>query len=100
MNFKTSWIEKYDGSTNPSKWHKVYQLTIEASGWDSYVMANYMLVYLSASSKTWLLGPPAWSVHSWNHLHRLFTSKFHATCTHIGVNRNLASVIPKKGGSL
>jgi hypothetical protein len=56
LNFKQSGIEKYDGSTNPAEWLEVYQLTIEASGGDSYVMANYLTVYLpvclSSSSRT------------------------------------------------
>jgi hypothetical protein len=33
-------IEKYDGSTNPTEWLEVYQLTIKAIGGDSYVSAN------------------------------------------------------------
>jgi hypothetical protein len=52
LNFKISGIEKYDESTNPTEWLKVYQLTIEAIGGDSYIMANYLLVYLSASART------------------------------------------------
>jgi hypothetical protein len=52
MNFKTSRIEKYDGSTNPTKWLEVYQLAIEATGGDSYVMANYWLVCLSSCART------------------------------------------------
>jgi hypothetical protein len=40
LNFKPLGIQKYDGSTNSSEWLKVYQLTIEAVGGDSYVMAN------------------------------------------------------------
>jgi hypothetical protein len=36
LNFKTSRIEKYDGSTNPTEWLKVYELPIEAIGGDSY----------------------------------------------------------------
>jgi hypothetical protein len=36
-------------------------------------------------------------VRSWNHLYRLFTSNFPATCAHLGVNWDLASVIQKKG---
>jgi hypothetical protein len=68
VNFKPSGIEKYDGSTNPVEWLEVYQLTIEAAGGYSYVMANYLLVCLSVSARTWLLGSPAGSVRSWNHL--------------------------------
>jgi hypothetical protein len=58
LNFKTLRIEKYDGSTNPSEWLEVYQLTIEAIGGDSYVMAYYLPVCLSATARTWLLGLP------------------------------------------
>jgi hypothetical protein len=45
LNFMSSGIKKYDGSTNPAKWLEVYQLTIEAIKGVSYVMANYMPVY-------------------------------------------------------
>jgi hypothetical protein len=80
VNFKTSGIEKYDGSTNPSEWHEVYQLTIEAAGGDSYIMTNYLLVCLSSSAKIWLLRLLVGSVQSWNHLCRLFASNFRTTC--------------------
>jgi hypothetical protein len=42
----------------------VYQLTIEAASGDSYIMANYLPVYLSSSTRIWLLGLPKGSVHS------------------------------------
>jgi hypothetical protein len=86
MNFKTSGIEKYDGSTNPPEWLEVYQLAIEATSGDSYIMANYLSVCLSSSARTWLLGLPVGSVCSWNHLCQLFTNNFR--------------VIQKKGESL
>jgi hypothetical protein len=86
LNFKASGIEKYDGSTNPAGWLEVYQLTIEAVGGDSYIMENYLPVCLSSSARTWLLGPSVGSIHSWNHLCRLFTSNFRATCARLGVN--------------
>jgi hypothetical protein len=86
VNFKPSGIDKYDGYTNPTEWLEVYQLTIEAAGGDSYIMANYLPVYLSSFTRTWLLGHPAGSVRSWNHLRRLFTSNFCATCTRPGVD--------------
>jgi hypothetical protein len=100
VNFKPSGIEKYDGSTNPSEWLVVYQLAIEAVGGDSYVMVNYLSFCLSSSTRTWLLGLPVGLVRSWNHLHRLFTSNFRATCAWSGVYWVLASVVQKKGESL
>jgi hypothetical protein len=100
LNFKPSGIEKYDGSTNPVEWLEVYLPPIEATDGDSYIMANYLPVCLSSSTRTWFLGLPAGSVHSWNHLCWLFTSNFCAMCTCLGVNWDLASVIQKKGESL
>jgi hypothetical protein len=63
-------------------------------------MVNYLLVCLSSSARTWLLGLPVGSVQSWNHLRRLFTSNFCATCARSGVDWDLASVVQKKGESL
>jgi hypothetical protein len=63
-------------------------------------MANYLLVCLSSSVRSWLLGQPAGSVRSWNHLRWLFTSNFCATCAWPGVNWDLVSVVQKKGESL
>jgi transglutaminase/protease-like cytokinesis protein 3 len=68
VNFMPSGFEKYDGSTNSAEWLEVYQLAIEAARGDSYIMANYLLFCLSSSKRTWLLGLPAGSVRSWNHL--------------------------------
>jgi hypothetical protein len=79
-------IEKYDESTNLFEWFEVYQLTIEAAEGDSYVMANYLPVCLSPSARTWLLGLPVGSFWSWNHLRRMFTSNFHATCAWLRVD--------------
>jgi hypothetical protein len=78
----------------------VYQLTIEDAGGDSYIMANYLLVCLSSSIRTWFLELLTGLVRSWNHLCQLFTSNFRAMCTRLGVNRDLASIIQKKGESL
>jgi hypothetical protein len=36
----------------------VYQLAIKTTGGDSYVMANYLPIYLSSSVGTWLIGLP------------------------------------------
>jgi hypothetical protein len=99
-NFKPSGIEKYNGSTNPVEWLEVYQLTIEAAGGNSYVMANYLPICLSSCTRTWLLTLPMGSVHSWSQLCRLLTSNFHATCARPGVDWDLVSIVQKKGESL
>jgi hypothetical protein len=93
VNFKQSGIEKYDRSTNPSKWLKVYQLTIEVVRGDSHIMENYLLVCLSSFARTWLLGLLVDSVWSWNHFRRLFTSNLCATCVWLGINWDLASIV-------
>jgi hypothetical protein len=80
LNFKMSGIERYDGSTNPAEWLEVYQLAIEDTRGVSYVMANYLPIYLSSSTRTWLLGLPTGSVRCWHHLCRLFTNNIYATC--------------------
>jgi hypothetical protein len=55
-NFKPLAIDKYDVFTNPAGWLEVYQLAIEAVGGDLYVMANYLPICLSSSTRTWLMG--------------------------------------------
>jgi hypothetical protein len=100
VNIKPSGIEKYDGPTNPAEWLDVYQLTIKVVRGDSYVTANYLLVCLSSSTRSWVLGLLTGLVRSWNHLRRLFTSNFCATCAQLGVDWDLASIAQKKGESL
>jgi hypothetical protein len=70
LNFKPSGIDKYDGSTNPAKWLEVYQLSIDAVGGDSYVMANYLPICLSSLARTWLMGLITGSIRSWSNLCR------------------------------
>jgi hypothetical protein len=97
LNFKPSKIRKYDGFTNPTEWLEAYQLSIKATGGDSYIKANYLPVHLSSSARMWLLGLPSGYVHSWSDLCRLFTSNILATCACLGVDWDLASVVQKKG---
>jgi hypothetical protein len=100
LNFKPLGIDMYDGSTNPAEWLEVYQLTIKAVGGDSYVMSNYMLICISSSARTWLMGLPTGSVRSWSDLWQQFVSNFRATCARPRVNWNLANIVQKKGESL
>jgi hypothetical protein len=78
-NFKSSAINKYDWSNNPTEWLEVYQLVIEAAGGDSYDMDNYLSIYLSSSARTCLIRLPTSSVRSWSDLCKQFVRNFRAT---------------------
>jgi hypothetical protein len=52
LNFKPLGIQKDDWSTNPTEWLEEYELAIEAAGGDSYIMANYLPVFLSSFTRT------------------------------------------------
>jgi hypothetical protein len=64
LDLKPSGIEKYNGSMNLAEWLEVHQLAIKSTGGDSYVMAIYLPIYLSSSTRTWLLGLPVGSISS------------------------------------
>jgi hypothetical protein len=99
-NFKSTAIDKYDGSTNPTEWLNIYQLAIKAAGGDSHVMVNYLSICLSASIRTWLMGLAANSITSWADLCRQLIGNFRATCDHPGIEWDLAGVVQKEGESL
>jgi hypothetical protein len=99
-NFKPSTINKYDGSTNLTEWLEVYQLAIEAVGGDSYIMANYLSIYLSSSARTSLLGHSTGFVWSWSDLCRQLISNFRVACERPRVKWDLANIVQKEGESL
>jgi hypothetical protein len=97
MNFKPSLINKYNGSTNFAKWLKVYQLAIEVTGGDSYVMANYLPICLSSSARTWLMELSTRSILSLLDLCIHYISNLRATCERPGVRWDLANIVQKEG---
>jgi hypothetical protein len=72
----------------------------KAGGGDSYMMVNYLPVYLLALARVRALGLPLGSVCSWSELCWMFTNNFRATYARPGVDWNLANMIQKKGESL
>jgi hypothetical protein len=99
-NFKSSTIDKYDGSTNPAEWLEVYQLVIEAAGGDLYNMAKYLSIYLSSSARTCLIRLPIDSVRSWSDLCKQFINNIRATCERPRVKWDLANIMQKDGTSI
>lgn len=80
QHFKPTPLDKYDGKTNPTDWLHLYSTSIQATGGDTFVMANYLPVCLSNSARTWLYSLPANSIHTWGELCRTFVRNFEATC--------------------
>jgi hypothetical protein len=48
-------LEKYDGTSNPSKFLQVYVTAITAAGGNTTVMATYFHVALFGPARTWLM---------------------------------------------
>jgi hypothetical protein len=73
---------------------------IEAVGRDTYVMANYLPICLSSSTRTWQMGLPIGLVQSWSDLCHQFISNFRATCERPRVKWDLTNIVQKEGESL
>jgi hypothetical protein len=56
--------EKYDGTSNPSKFLQVYVTAITAAGGNTIVMASYFHVALTRPALTWLMNLTPGSIYS------------------------------------
>jgi hypothetical protein len=56
--FKTSNIDRYNGSSNPKEFIQVYQTVIEAVGGDDWVKANFLPTTLTGMARSWLINLP------------------------------------------
>jgi hypothetical protein len=56
--FKTSNIDRYDGSSNPKEFIQMYQSVIEAAGGDDRVKANFLPTTLTNAARSWLINLP------------------------------------------
>ncbi|GJN36989.1 hypothetical protein PR202_gb25899 [Eleusine coracana subsp. coracana] len=93
--FKTVPIEKYDGQTNPREWLQLYSTAIRSAEGDSYVMANYLPVYLDLAVRIWLTSLPEESITSWGDLNRNLIESFQATCNRPGNHFDLTRIKQK-----
>jgi hypothetical protein len=66
--FRPHLPEKYDGTSNPSKFLQVYVTAITAAGGNTAVMATYFHVALSGPARTWLMNLAPGSIYSWEEL--------------------------------
>jgi hypothetical protein len=84
--------EKYDGTSNPSKFLQVYVTAITAAGGNTAVMASYFHVALTGPARTWLMNLTPGSIYSWEELCARFTANFASAYQQHGVEAHLHAV--------
>jgi hypothetical protein len=90
--FRPHLSEKYDGTTNPSKFLQVYVTAITAAGGNTAVMATYFHVALSRPARTWLMNLAPGSIYSWEELCAWFVANFASAYQQHGVEAHLHAV--------
>jgi hypothetical protein len=92
--------EKYDGTSNPSKFLQVYVTAIMAAGGDTAVMATYFHVALFGPARTWLMNLAPGSIYSWEELCARFIANFASAYQQHGVEAHLHVVRQEPGETL
>ncbi|GJN37279.1 hypothetical protein PR202_gb26213 [Eleusine coracana subsp. coracana] len=81
--------------TNPREWLQLYSMAIRLAGGDSYIMANYLPVYLDLAIRIWLTSLPEESITSWGDLNKKLIESFQATCNRLGNHFDLTRIKQK-----
>jgi hypothetical protein len=92
--------EKYDGTSNPSKFLQVYVTAIMAAGGNTAMMATYFHVALFGPARTWLMDLAPGSIYSWEELCVRFVANFASTYQQHGVDAHLHAVRQEPGETL
>ena len=98
--FRPHLLEKYDGTTNPSKFLHVYITAITAAGGDTTVMATYFHVALSGPARTLLMNLSPGSIYSCEELCARFMANFASAYQQHGVEAHLHAVRQEPGETL
>jgi hypothetical protein len=98
--FRPHLPEKYDGTTNPSKFLQVYVTAIMAAGGNTAVMATYFHVALSGPARTWLMNLAPGSIYTWEELCARFVANFASAYQQHGVEAHLHAVRQEPGETL
>jgi hypothetical protein len=92
--------EKYDGTVNPAEFLQIYSTSILAAGGDEAIMANYFLVTLTGTARSWLMNLPEGTLDSWPELCRQFTANFEIAYARPGNETDLHAVQQRPAESL
>jgi hypothetical protein len=90
--FRPHLSEKYNGTSNPSKFLQVYVIAFTAAGGNTTVMASYFHVALTGSARTWLMNLTPGSIYSREELCARFTANFASAYQQHGVEVHLHAV--------
>jgi hypothetical protein len=74
--FKTGNIDRYDGSSNIEEFIQVYQIIIEVTEGDNWVMTNFLLMVLTDAARSWLINLLERSITLWDQLCAMFIGNF------------------------
>jgi hypothetical protein len=92
--------EKYDGMVNPTEFLQLYSTSILTAGGDKAVMANYFLVALIGTTRSWLMNLPEGTLSSWQELCHQFIANFESAYVWSGNETDLHAVRQRLGESL
>jgi hypothetical protein len=92
--------EKYDGTSNPSKFLQVYVTAITAAGGNTAVMATYFHVALSGPTRIWLMKLALGLIYSWEELYTRFVANFASAYQQPCVEAHLHVVRQEPGETL
>jgi hypothetical protein len=98
--FRPHLPEKYDKTSNPSKFLQVYVTAITTAGGNTAVMATFFHVALSGPARTWLMNLTLGSVYSWEELCARFVANFASAYQQHGVEVHLHAVRKDPGETL
>jgi hypothetical protein len=98
--FRPHLPEKYDGTTDPSKFLQVYVTAITTAGGGTTVMATYFHVALSGPAWTWLMNQAPGSICSWEELCARFVANFASAYQRHDVEAHLHAVRQEPGETL
>jgi hypothetical protein len=85
---------------NPTKFLQIYSTSIIAAGGDELIMANYFMVTLTRTTRSWLMNPPGGSVTSWQELCHQFMANFESAYLQSGNEIDLQAEQQLPGESL
>jgi hypothetical protein len=93
-------IDKYDGSSNPEEFIKLYRTVIEVVGGDDQVKVNYLPTALSDAARSRLINLLEGTIYKWDQLYIVFIDSFQGTYKHPSTAETLKTIKQKHNESL